>query len=62
MRTITAAAHASMRRTGLIAGLDLLLMAVLAGLATFGVLERVDPLAGVSDPTRIRNNDLESRS
>ena len=41
MRTITAAAHGSMRRTGLIAGLGLLLMAVLAGLATFGVLERV---------------------
>ena len=30
-----------MRRSGLIAGLGLLLMAVLAGLATFGVLERV---------------------
>jgi hypothetical protein len=41
MRTITTAAHASIRRTGLIAGLGLLLMAMLAGLATFGVLERV---------------------
>jgi len=40
MRTITTGT-ASMRRSGLIAGLGLLLMAVLAGLATFGVLGRV---------------------
>jgi hypothetical protein len=41
MRTITTTADAAMRRSGLIAGLGLLIMAVLAGLATFGVLERV---------------------
>ena len=40
MRTITTGT-ASMHRSGLIAGLGLLLMAVLAGLATFRVLERV---------------------
>jgi len=40
MRTITTGT-APMRRSGLIAGLGLLLMAVVAGLATFGVLKRL---------------------
>ena len=39
--TTTTGSHLAMHRAALIAGLGLLLMAVLAGLATFGVLERV---------------------
>jgi hypothetical protein len=39
--TTTTTLHPAMHRAALIAGLGLLLMAVLAGLATFGVLERV---------------------
>jgi hypothetical protein len=39
--TATTGTHPEMRRAALIAGLGLLLMAVLAGLATFAVLERV---------------------
>lgn len=39
--TITTTLHPAMHRAALIAGLGLLLMAVLAGLATFGILERV---------------------
>jgi hypothetical protein len=39
--TATTSTHPEMRRAALIAGLGLLLMAVLAGLATFAVLERV---------------------
>jgi hypothetical protein len=39
--TTTPSLHPAMHRAALIAGLGLLLMAVLAGLATFGVLERV---------------------
>ena len=40
-----------MRRDALIAGLGLLLMAVLAGLATFGVLERLVTAADASRTT-----------
>jgi len=41
MKTLTSTMQASMRRAGLIAGLGLLLMSILAGLATFGVLDRL---------------------
>ena len=57
MRTITTSADASMRRSGLIAGLGLLLMAVLAGLATFGVLER---LVTEGDASRTASDIIEA--
>jgi ABC-type multidrug transport system fused ATPase/permease subunit len=41
MKTLTSNMQAAMRRAGLIAGLGLLLMSILAGLATFGVLDRL---------------------
>jgi hypothetical protein len=41
MKTLTSTMQASMRRAALIAGLGLLLMSILAGLATFGVLDRL---------------------
>jgi Domain of unknown function (DUF4386) len=41
MKTLTGTMQASMRRAGLIAGLGLLVMSILAGLATFGVLNRL---------------------
>jgi hypothetical protein len=41
MKTLSRTAQAPMRRAGLIAGLGLLLMSILAGLATFGVLNRL---------------------
>jgi hypothetical protein len=40
MKTLTSTVQAPMRRAGLIAGLGLLMMSVLAALATFGVLNR----------------------
>ena len=51
--TTSTTPHTTMHRDALIAGLGLLLMAVLAGLATFGVLERLvtagDPFRTTSD-------------
>ena len=41
MKPLTSTAPESMRRASLTAGLGLLLMSILAGLATFGVLERL---------------------
>jgi ABC-type multidrug transport system fused ATPase/permease subunit len=41
MKTLACTAQAPMRRAGLIAGVGLLLMSILAGLATFGVLNRL---------------------
>jgi hypothetical protein len=53
--TTTSSLHSAMHRAALIAGLGLLLMAVLAGLATFGVLERV---VTVGDASRTSSDIL----
>ena len=57
MTGLTATTSPSMRRAALLAGLGLLLMSVLAGLANFGVLER---LVAEGDAARTTNDIREA--
>jgi hypothetical protein len=57
MTTFSTTAHGSMRRAALVAGLSLLLMAVLADLANFGVLER---LVSEGDPAVTTSNIIDA--
>jgi Domain of unknown function (DUF4386) len=59
MKTLTSTAQTSMRRAASIAGVGLLLMSILAGLATFGVLER---LVTEGDASRTTSQILDAFS